>query len=115
MEPISASTLASYPTLKDSGLFARRSTPGSELDMVNAYLAKMLTPPGRGEARLVFVEPRLETGFPDVVVVYLNADGARQWNPHRSKLGKPEICVLHHLSLNGSHSLDVLRCLFSST
>ena len=112
MISISADNIALYPALQQAGLFHRRSTDGDEKQLVDAFLADNLTPPPAGQTRFVFVEPRLETGFPDVVLVYLDTEAAKDWTCQRAALGKLEICVLHHIATSGGEQLDRLQFLF---
>lgn len=112
MTAISADTIGHFPSLRESGLFHRRMTEGDEKQMVDAFIARHLTPAPAGQVRFVFVEPRLETGFPDLVVVYLDRAAAREWNFERADLGKREICVLHHLATSRTQEFDRLKFLF---
>lgn len=112
MLSLCANTIEHFPTLRASGLSHRRSTAGIEKDLVDSFIETNLTPAPAGQFRLIFVEPRLEIGFPDLVVVYIDAAAANEWNSLRGQLGKCEICVLHHLTTAGAHGIECLRTLF---
>ena len=112
MLSISADTIHAYPSLRDAGLFHRRSTIGEEKDLVDAFIRHNLTPAPSGQTRLIFVEPRLETGFPDLVVVYLDTAAAKEWNLERAGFTKREICVLHHLATFRTQEIERLKSLF---
>lgn len=109
MSSISAETISQYPALAKSGLFHRRSTEGQEKNLVDTFIATQLSPPPAGQVRFIFVEPRLETGFPDVVVVYLDLAAAKSWKIDRAGMSKREICLLHHLVTNRAQEQDDLR------
>lgn len=48
----------------------RRPTPGPEYDLLMAFIARGLPSPDADERLAVFIEPRLETGYPDAVAAY---------------------------------------------
>lgn len=112
MLSISADTIDDYPSLRGVGLFHRRSTLGQEKDLVDAFIKGNLTAAPSGQSRLIFVEPRLEIGFPDLVVVYVDTAIARGWNLERAGFTKREICVLHHLATFGTQEIHRLKSLF---
>jgi hypothetical protein len=97
-----------------AGLFHRRTTAGEEKELVDGFVKNNLTPAPEGQLRFVFVEPRLETGFPDLVVVYLDDAAAKEWNLDRAGFSKREICLLHHLATTGSQSPEDLTSIFST-
>jgi hypothetical protein len=80
--------------------------------LVDSFIENNLMPAPEGQLRLTFVEPRLETGFPDLVIVYLDLAAANEWNLERAGLGKREICVLHHLATCRMQDHERLRFLF---
>ena len=81
------------------GLYVRKPTTGPELDLtdsfVNAYVANFKTDT---TALAVFREPRLTTGFPDVVLVEYIPATFEKWAASRSKLKVTDLKVLQHLS-----------------
>jgi len=80
------------------GLVARNGTSGPEADLVDEFKRYI---PGcfrwrRGDVA-IFHEPRLETGFPDLVVVQYLPQAFNNWPIARSKLGTLEIKIMQHL------------------
>lgn len=112
MTAISADSISEYPYLQDAGLFHRRTRAGKEKDLVLNYLESQVTPPPPGQVRFSFVEPRMETGFPDLVVVYVDAEHAKAWDVRRSTLGKSEIQLLHLLARERGQLETHLRFLY---
>ncbi len=112
MIAISAETIEYFPSLRGAGLYHRRVTEGQEKELVDAFIRSNLAPAPNGQVRLVFVEPRLETGFPDLVIVYLDSAAASEWSFRRTGLSKHDICVLHHLATCGSEDQARLSFLF---
>lgn len=70
----------------DIGLRSRRPRPGPEAALVSEFLrgAQFLRPGVHETA--VFREPRLVSGYPDVVVVHWHPQRAAGWNPIRLQL-----------------------------
>lgn len=106
---ISAHTLSTYPDLVAKGFSARKPSRGAEWDLVASYVASSLPPAPRGQARTVFIEPRIASGFPDIVVVYWHLATAQGWSVERAKLTTPDIRLLHHLALSGPLPYEELR------
>ncbi len=109
---ISAETVGSFPELQNSGLFHRQSIAGREKDLVETFASTCLSPPPIGQYQLTFVEPRLASGFPDLVVVFVDGASAKDWSHDRAKLSKREICILHHITTAGAQKLDRLEKVF---
>ncbi len=82
-----------------SGLGARcrRSRPGPELDLVESFLSAMPLHVPRGCRATVFREPRLESGFPDLVIVVWREDVTLAWGPERESLGAYDLRLMHFL------------------
>ena len=108
---ISAATLHRHPRLRNAGLSHRSSRCGVEYDLVRRFVSSLPTP-RKGQERQVFVEPRLESGFPDLVVVYWNTNVVRQWKAPRDHLRPLDLRVLHCLSLSGPMRREQLSVFF---
>lgn len=79
-------------------MLTRTATEGPELDVVRAFLER-----GIGKGRpdhevLVFCEPRLETGYPDIVVVHWQRCRAEAWPAARAELTPDDVKLLHFLA-----------------
>jgi hypothetical protein len=71
-------------------------TPGRETCLVEQFLAAGSLADRKTELPVVFTEPRLATGFPDVVAVYLS-DKPITVTPGRTMLHDEHLRLLHHL------------------
>lgn len=73
----------------------RSSLPGRETSLVSDFLQSgvLRTPRYQSE---IFNEPKLPTGFPDIVAVYLG-DVPLSMNPSRNALTHTHLRLLHHL------------------
>lgn len=95
------------------GLNARNGISGPERDLVEAF--EPFVPScfrWRTGSIAVFHEPRLETGFPDLVIAQYEPRVFSSWVPERSYLRSMDLKVLHHLTQGrGEKSVDLLRTL----
>lgn len=86
---------------------ARPGTRGPEALFISAFLASGAL--GRnGSSPLIFNEPKLPTGFPDIVAVYLR-DTELSLNPSRNALTHDHLRVLHHVYCVRTSSLEAIR------
>jgi hypothetical protein len=78
--------------------------------MVQTFLDSLHIKTPRGCSVTLFQEPRLDSGFPDLVVVVWHRATAEKWNPMRLHLQSTDIRVLHYLTTTGaSKKTDVER------
>lgn len=108
-EIVSSHTLGAFPSLIEHGFHARRPTPGPEWDLVYRFVESSLPCAPTGQARTIFIEPRLASGFPDIVAVYWHISTARTWLSQRANLTASDIRVLTYLSQHGpveNHALE---------
>lgn len=82
---------------QDRGASFRKPQDGPENDLVRWFLAAFPVEVPRGCTMTVFKEPRLESGFPDLVLVQWREARTADWRPERLKLGAKDIRVLHAL------------------
>lgn len=103
---------ASSSTVSPRELMFRRQTPGPEIDLVYNYIDTNLPTVPDGAWRSIFIEPRLESGFPDIVIVQWDIATTEQWKATRKDLRKLDIRILHYLYTQGSTDSDGLKQLF---
>lgn len=81
----------------DLGARFRRTRPGPELDLVDSFLRAMPLHIPRGCRATVFREPRLESGFPDLVIVVWREEVTRGWRSERVFLEAGDLRIMHFL------------------
>jgi hypothetical protein len=96
-----------------AGLSFRKPTAGPEYNLVEEYVESQLPAAPRGQERTVFLEPEIDSGFPDAVAVYWHVSTAKSWSAARSELTKVDVRVAHFLAMAGASSLDALRPFFN--
>lgn len=92
----------------------RRSRSGPEQELVNWFLEQEALRPRKGEHVTIFREPRLPSGFPDLVAVIWNESVVQRWSPARRFLTSTDLRLMHHLSASGPADWAGLRTLFGS-
>ncbi|MBP9109876.1 MAG: hypothetical protein KBF83_10005, partial [Pyrinomonadaceae bacterium] len=66
-----------------------------------------------GQKLTVFIEPNVESVFPDAVAVYWDLETANRWSMKRHQVTKQDVKVLHYLALTKTARHSVLEKYFS--
>jgi uncharacterized protein with GYD domain len=109
---ITAQTVQDFPSFRSGGLNLRESREGPECNLVREYVASHLPPPARGQTLTVFLEPEIESGYPDIVAVYTHRATMRRWASARACLTKVDVRVAHFLATMGASDFIRLRRFF---
>jgi hypothetical protein len=88
----------------------RKFRPGPELDLVESFLERVEIKVPRSCGITIFREPKIQSGFPDLVVVVWNKATAKRWNPLRVKLLTEDIRLMHFISYTGPCRTKDLHC-----
>ena len=79
----------------------RKFRPGPELDLVESFLERVEIKVPRSCGITIFREPKIQSGFPDLVVVVWDKAKAKRWNPLRVKLLTKDIRLMHFICHTG--------------
>ena len=109
---MSVTILDSDSTEATIGASFRRCRPGPERDLVEWFLADLPISIPRGCRATVFCEPRLESGFPDLVAVVWNVRTTQSWTDARAEISCHDLRILHYIHQLGRCSFDDLRHLY---
>ena len=102
---------STFPT-PTIGASCRCLRPGPEQDLVDWFLdAQVFTAPS-GYCLTVFREPRLESGFPDLVLVVWRWEATRFWRPIRAELSSYELRTAHYVRQRPHCNYAHLRSVF---
>lgn len=96
----------------ESGILFRKGRSGPEQDLVDWFLELRAVKPKKGERLTVFREPRLPSGFPDLVVVVWNESVAARWATERRSVVPADLRLMQHLATAGSARTLDLKLLF---
>lgn len=89
------------------GYVARTSTQGKELDMVNRYIEFLVEKYSKMKSKkaAIFIEPQIDTGYPDIVVVEYHSCPNLMWNSHRRNLNSKDFKILFYIQKQKNLSL----------
>jgi hypothetical protein len=112
VQAISKSNIDSISTLALTGPRFRKNTKGPEYDLVKNYIRSKLPKAPIGQSRTIFIEPSIESSFPDIVIAYWRKDIANSWSNKRAELLKKDIKLLHYMSLVDTTDIEELNSFF---
>lgn len=96
------------------GLSFRRGKAGPEQELLDWFLERDQIRVPRGHNVTVFREPRLPSGFPDLVIVIWKESVATQWTSERAALTASDLRLMHFLGNEGPKAIEELRTIFSA-
>jgi hypothetical protein len=97
---------------RESGILFRKGRSGPEQDLVDWFLDLHAVKPKKGERLTIFREPRLPSGFPDLVVVVWNESVAAEWAAERRSILPSDLRLMQHLATAGPVRILDLKLLF---
>jgi len=86
---------------KGIGLSFRVGTPGPEKELVERFVRECSIPVPKNCEVTVFCEPRLESGFPDLVIVIWDRALTEKWQMQRCALKTSDLRLVQLLRLSG--------------
>ena len=87
-------------SLPEFGLYTRTSTNGIELDLVKSfidYYCNQFLKTNKKNNLAVFIEPRISTGFPDVVFATYMPNVFEKWSKERDALDIVDLKILTYI------------------
>lgn len=96
-----------YSSLPDIGYIARTNTMGKEFDMVNQYIEFLIKKYSQLKTKkaAIFIEPQIDTGYPDIVVVEYYSLQNRLWSAVRDTLGSTDFKILFYIQTEKNLSI----------
>lgn len=97
-------------SLPQIGYIARTFTKGEEFDMVNKYIEHVLKKYKNLKKKnvAIFIEPQIDTGYPDIVIVEYYDCSLNFWNENRSKLSSNDFKILFQIQTQKNSSISGL-------
>lgn len=91
------------------GYVARTTTPGEEFEMVNRFIDHFVSHYSKLKKKnaLVFLEPQIETGYPDIVIAEFYKSPSRS-NKTRDRLNTDDLKILFHVQQRKSVTITQL-------
>lgn len=86
-------------TKPDIGYVARTTTQGQEFNMVRQYIRYLFTKYNklRNKKAAIFIEPQLDTGYPDIVIVEYFSLPSTKWKENRNHLSITDLKILYYI------------------
>lgn len=106
--------LGSNTGANDIGVRFRQSKPGPEEELVKLFLTRFHIKIPTGFRVTLFKEPRLESGFPDLVAVIWHVPTTERWNDFRLMLANADLRVMHFIAQARSIKRRELQKLYGS-
>ncbi|MDL2217885.1 hypothetical protein LJC27_04430 [Christensenellaceae bacterium OttesenSCG-928-M15] len=93
------------------GYYARTTTKGDEIDMVNSYIEHIVSKYKKlKKGRVaIFIEPQIDTGYPDIVIVEYSGVPKIAWADSRRNLTTTEMKILFQVYKQKNASLSDLN------
>ncbi len=107
-------SIVDYNNAQKLGIKVRRTMRGPETDLVDKFLNQKNFIVPSGYHMTIFKEPRLESGFPDLVLVLWNTEAANKWDKQRAKLKNEDLRVMQFICHGGSVAYSMLIDFFSN-
>lgn len=81
------------------GYIARTCTQGEEFDMVNIYIENIARKYSefKNKHAAIFIEPQIDTGYPDIVIIEYHAPKFPEPNIARRKLSATDLKILYYI------------------
>lgn len=89
------------------GFLSRKSVKGPEYQLAMSFLEHM--PKKYSASVAVFLEPLLDTGYPDIVLVHYRPSILEEWEESRRYLTLADIKILHYLYLVEGAKSDAIE------
>lgn len=96
------------PSIENENIIGTPSRPGIEADLVMSFVKTSLPAEEPGETKTVFIEPKIGTLRPDIVVIYWNPDITSKWPEERQHLNLFDLQTIQALLLSGPCTLSEL-------
>lgn len=101
-------------SIPEIGYIARTSTQGQELEMVNRYVDFLINKYKtlKNKKAAIFIEPQLDTGYPDIVIVEFSSMPPLTWDKKRRNLTVKDMKILYFIQVgNGYKIKDICNML----
>ena len=96
-------TIVFDQNIEDIGLYTRTVTQGEEIELVKEfieYYIHLFLKNNKVSNLAIFVEPRIASGFPDIVFASYSPDITNNWSEAREKLDTIDLKLLSHLIMS---------------
>ena len=91
-----------YDNYTKLGILTRKNTQGKEFELVKEFIEhrKKCFLPTDNNKLAIFVEPKVNNSYPDIVFVEYNPENFENWQNSRSELGLSDFKILYHIYIS---------------
>jgi hypothetical protein len=88
-----------YDNYKDLGIMTRKVTLGKEFDLVKQFIdyKKDAYVPSGNSNMAIFIEPKVNNSYPDIVFVEYDPNNYVNWDSTRNELLSSDLKILYHI------------------
>src|SRR5665648_462788 len=91
-----------YGDYRDEGVMSRKITEGKEIELVRSYISYRKEQFNNKNCSCnknlaIFLEPKVDNAYPDIVFVEYNPESYENWNETRNNLLKEDLKILYHI------------------
>jgi hypothetical protein len=113
LSPRRKSNKATFDIVANSEfILGRQARPGPEANLVEQFLLDLPFDTQRNCRVTVFREPRLQSGFPDLVAVLWHEPTTRLWDEARAGISADDVRLVHFLASHGPRDEEGLAHMF---
>ena len=100
-------------SLCEIGYTSRTSAQGKEFLMVQQFVEYLNEKYRKytNKKAMIFIEPQIETGFPDIVIVEFYSFPPIGWNAARSNLNTTDLKILFFIQTSSDLTIDRISCI----
>lgn len=104
-------------SIPEIGYISRTVTQGDEFEMVSRYINYLITVYKRSKCKnaAIFIEPQIDSGYPDIVIVEYTSKLGANWNDFRWDLTNTDLKILYQIQMQKYVSVDELSDLLGFT
>lgn len=97
-------------SIPNIGYVARTNTQGEEFELVNSYISYLYTKYKnlKNKKIAIFIEPQIDTGYPDLVIIEYYDCSKNIWNEERFKLTINDLKILYQIQKDKQSSIKDL-------
>lgn len=98
-------------TMLDINYIARTSTAGKELNLVSRYVDLMVEKYEKLKRKraAIFIEPQLDSGYPDIVIAEFSSMPEHEWHELRKGLSVIDLKLLFYIQTHGKCQIRDLQ------
>lgn len=106
--PVSSNIHIFGTSRPEIGYIARTTTQGQEFEMVATFIECLVSKYSKNKSKkaAIFIEPQIDTGYPDIVIIEYSSLPSLPWKKSRSNLSPNDLKLLYYIQKNHGSKID---------